>query len=145
VVSLRYRPETVRFITRQRRVSAKVFKFTVSLLSEYLKFPAAKNSLYNTNDINQCLLQLSLNEDYAESGLANLSTKCSLPNRVPTGRAFRGRIERLAEKQIRDALIPANDEVLLILKSYSIFRRTLEACARSYFALPEHKQSDDDN
>lgn len=123
MASLRYRPETKRSITRQRKVSAKVFNFTTNLLTDYLKFPAAKNSLYNTNDINKCLLQLSLNEDYAESGLANLSAKCSLSNRVPTARTFRGRIERLAEKQIRDALIQANDQVLLILKSYSVFRR----------------------
>lgn len=62
-------------------------------------------------------------QSYAESGLADLSEKCNMPNRVPTGRTFRGRIGRLAEKQIREALIEANDQVLLILRRYSVFRR----------------------
>jgi hypothetical protein len=93
------------------------------LLNEYLQFPVAKNSLYISSDMNQCLIQLSLSKSYAESGLADLSEKCNTPNKVPTGRTFRGRIERLAEKQIRDALIQANDQILLILRSYCLFRR----------------------
>jgi len=109
--------------SKERKISGKAFKFTASLLNDYLKFPVAKNNLYTSNDINQCLIQLSLSQSYAESGLADLSEKCNLPNKVPTGRTFRARIERLSEKQIRDALIKANDQVLLKLRSYSIFRR----------------------
>lgn len=115
--------ETTKRKSKERKVSSKVFNFTANLLNNYLKYPSAKNSLYTSNDINQCLIQLSMSKGYAESGLANLSEKCKSPNKVPTGRTFRGRIERLAEKQIRDALITANDQVLLILKSYCIFRR----------------------
>jgi putative transposase len=109
--------------SKERRISGKVFKFTANLLNDYLKFSVAKNNLYTCNDINQCLIELSLTQSYAESGLADLSEKCNLPNKVPTGRTFRGRIERLAEKQIRDSLIQANDQVLLILRSYCVFRR----------------------
>jgi putative transposase len=123
VTSLRYRPETSRSITRQHRISAKVFKFTVNLISEHLKFPAAKNSLYNSKDINHCLIQLSLSEGYAESGLANLSEKCNIKNSVPTGRTFRGKIEHLEERQIREALTKSNNQVLQVAKSYGIFRR----------------------
>lgn len=115
--------ETAKRKSKERKVSSNVFKFTANLLNEYLKFPAAKNSLYSSSDINQCLIELSLSKSYAESGLADLSEKCNMPNRVPTGRTFRGRIERLAEKQIREALIEANDQVLLILRRYSVFRR----------------------
>lgn len=115
--------ETTKRKSKERKVSGKVFKFTANLLNNYLKFPSAKNSLYTSSDINQCLIQLSLSQSYAESGLADLSEKCDTSNKVPTGRTFRGRIERLAEKQIRDALIQANDQVLLILKSYCMFRR----------------------
>jgi putative transposase len=109
--------------SKERKISCKAFKFTANLLNEYLKFPIAKNNLYTSNDINHCLIELSLSQSYAESGLANLSEKCNLPNKVPTGRTFRGRIERLAEKQIRDALTQANDRVLLTLKSNCVFRR----------------------
>lgn len=115
--------ETIRRKSKERKVSGKVFKFTANLLNDYLKFPSAKNRLYTSSDINQCLIQLSLSQSYAESGLANLSEKCSTPNKVPTGRTFRGRIERLAEKQIKDALTGANDQVLRILKNYGVFRR----------------------
>jgi hypothetical protein len=123
VASLRYRPETAKSLTRQHRISAKVFKFTANLLNENLKFPVAKNGLYNTRDINQCLIQLSLCEGYSESGLADLSERCTPKNRVPTGRTFRGRIERLKETQIREALTKSNDQVLQIAKSYGLFRR----------------------
>ncbi len=115
--------ETTKRKSKERKVSSKVFKFTANLLNEYLQFPVAKNSLYTSSHINQCLIQLSLSQSYAESGLTDLSEKCNFPNKVPTGRTFRGRIERLAEKQIRDSLIKANDQVLLILRSYGIFRR----------------------
>ena len=115
--------ETTKRKSKERKVSSKVFKFTANLLNNHLQFPSAKNSLYNSSHINQCLIQLSLSKNYAESGLADLSEKCDTSNKVPTGRTFRGRIERLSEKQIRDALIQANDQVLLKLRSYSVFRR----------------------
>lgn len=120
---MRYRPKTARSITRQHKISAKVFKFTANLINDHLKFPAAKNSIYNSSDINHCLIQLSLSEGYAESGLVNLSEKCNFKNRVPTGRTFRGRIERLEETQIREALTKSNDQVLQVAKSYGLFRR----------------------
>lgn len=123
MASLRYRPETVKCISRERKVSGKVFKFAANLMSEHLKFPAAQNSFYRNSDIHQCLLQLSLWEDYAESGLANLSLRCDVPNRVPTGRTFRGRVERVEEAEIRKALTQANDEVLRVLKSCGVFKR----------------------
>jgi putative transposase len=115
--------QTAKRKSKERKISGKVFKFTANLLNEYLQFPVAKNGLYISSDINQCLLQLSISKSYAESGLADLSEKCNGPNKVPTGRTFRGRIERLAEKQIRNALIQANDQILLILRSYCLFRR----------------------
>ncbi len=120
---MRYCVQTAKRKSKERKVSSKVFKFTANLLNEYLQFPVAKNSLYISSDINQCLIQLSLSQSYAESGLADLSEKCNTPNKVPTGRTFRGRIERLAEKQIRNALIQANDQILLILRSHCLFRR----------------------
>jgi len=105
---LRFCAETTKRKSKERKVSSKVFKFTANLLNDYLKFPVAKNSLYTNSDINQCLIQLSLSQNYAESGLANLQEKCGRSNKVPTARTFRGRIARLSEKQIRNALIQAN-------------------------------------
>ena len=135
--------ETAKRKSKERKVSSNVFKFTANLLNEYLKFPAAKNSLYASSDLNQCLIQLSLSKSYAESGLANLSERCATSNKVPTGRTFRGRIERLAEKQIRDALIQANDQVLLTLRSYSLFRRkatvAIDYTRQPFYGNPDAK------
>lgn len=136
--------QTAKRKSKERKISGKVFKFTANLLNEYLQFPVAKNSLYISSDINQCLIQLSLSKSYAESGLADLSEKCNTPNKVPTGRTFRGRIERLAEKQIRDALIQANDQVLLILRSYCLFRRKA-VVAIDYTRQPFYGDSDAKN
>jgi hypothetical protein len=106
-----------------RKVSRKVFRFTTKLLNESLKFPAAKNSFYTSNDINHCLLHLCLSGGYAESGLTTLSVKCNPKNKVPTGRTFRGRVECLQEKEIRKALTQANDQVLGALKSRGVLKR----------------------
>jgi hypothetical protein len=141
---LRFCAETTKRKSKERKISSKVFKFTASLLNEYLQFPVAKNSLYSGSDINQCLIQLSLSQSYAESGLANLSEKCGTPNNVPTGRTFRGRIERLSEKQIRDALTKAKDRVLLVLRSYCIFRRKA-AVAIDYTRQPFYGDPDTKN
>ncbi len=135
--------QTIKRKSKERKVSSKVFKFTANLLNNYLQFPAAKNSLYTSSHINQCLIQLSLSQSYAEGGLLDLSEKCAMPNKVPTGRTFRGRIERLAEKQIRDSLIEANDQVLLILRCYSIFRRkavvAIDYTRQPFYGNPDAK------
>ena len=135
--------ETTKRKSKERKVSSKAFKFTANLLNEHLQFPVAKNSLYNSSHINQCLIQLSLSQSYAESGLTDLAEKCSFPNKVPTGRTFRGRIERLAEKQIRDSLTEANDQVLFILRSYSIFRRkatvAIDYTRQPFYGNPDTK------
>ena len=135
--------QTTKRKSKERKVSSKVFDFTVNLLNKYLHFPVAKNSFYTSSDINQCLIELSLSKSYAESGLACLSEKCNMPNRVPTGRTFRGRIERLAEKQIREALIEANDQVLLILRRYSIFKRkavvAIDYTRQPFYGNPDTK------
>ena len=135
--------QTTKRKSKERKVSSKVFDFTVNLLNKYLHFPVAKNSFYTSSDINQCLIELSLSKSYAESGLTNLSEKCDTTNKVPTGRTFRGRIERLAEKQIREALIEANDQVLLILRRYSIFKRkavvAIDYTRQPFYGNPDTK------
>lgn len=123
VGSLRPSSETLKRMVLERKVSSKVFQFAVDVMTEHLKFPAAKNSVYSTRDIHGCLLQLSLREGYAEGGLANLSLRCNGPNKVPTGRTFRGRVERVEVKEIRKAFIEANDEVLRTVRGFGIFRR----------------------
>jgi len=107
----------------ERKVSSKVFEFAVNLMAKNLEFPAAENRIYTSRDIHRCLIQLSLREGYAESGLANLSLRCNVPNKVPTGRTFRGRVERVEAREIREALIEANDEVLRTVRGFGVFRR----------------------
>ena len=120
---MRHSQKTLKCISRKHKVSRKVFDFTLDLMSRHLKFPAAGNSLYSSREINSCLLNLSLMGGYAEGGLADLSLRCSLPNHVPTGRAFRGRVERVEVGEVRRILTEANDEVLHTLKGFGIFRR----------------------
>jgi len=110
-------------VSLERKVSSRVFQFAVDLMTEHLKFPAAKNSMYSTRDIHGCLLQLSLREGYAEGGLATLSLRCNGPNKVPTGRTFRGRAERVEVREIREAFTEANDEVLRTVRGFGVFRR----------------------
>lgn len=137
---MRFCAKTRKRKSRERRISRKVFKFTVNLLDTYLTYPSGRNSLYNSSQINRCLIQLSLSKSYAESGLADLQEKCR-SNKVPTGRTFRGRVQRLAEKQIRDSLTAANDEVLHTLRGYGVLRRKA-AVAIDYTTQPFYGDPD---
>jgi len=111
-----------------QKISRKTFKFAVNLLNSHLKYPSAKNSLYNNSQINQCLIQLSLTQSYAESGLSNLQIKTTTNNtHIPTGRTFRARTQRLDEKQIRTSLTAANDQLLQTLKNKGILKRKTTA------------------
>lgn len=108
----------------EQRISRKAFNFAVNLLNNHLKYPSAKNSLYNSSQINQCLIQLSLTQNYAESGIANLQIKTTTNNtHIPTGRTFRARTQRIEEKQIRKSLTNANDQLLQTLKNHGILKR----------------------
>lgn len=66
-----------------------------------------------------------------------------MPNKVPKATTFRGRIERLDEKQIREALIQANNQVLLTLKSYCVFRRkamvAIDYTGQPFYGDPDAK------
>lgn len=133
----------MKYLFLERKVSCKVFEFAVDLMSKHLKFPAAKNSLYSSRNIHGCLLQLSLREGYAEGGLANLSLRCNLPNRVPTGRTFRGRVEQVEKGEVRRALTEANDEVLRTLKGFGVFRRravvAIDYVRKPFYGDPDAK------
>jgi len=127
--------KTVRRKKQERKVSSKAFNLAANLLDEHLKFPEAKNSIYSSSDLNRCLIQLSLSESYAESGLEKLSEKCDRQNnekpgnrnKVPTGRTFRGRIERLQEAEVREALTKANDQLLQTLRKRRMIKRNVTA------------------
>jgi putative transposase len=121
---LRFCAKTKKRNSIEQRISRKVFKFTANLLDSHLKYPTAKNSLYNSSQINHCLIQLSLTQSYAESGLTNLQIKCSTNNtHIPTGRTFRTKTQRLSQTQIHNALTAANDQIFHTLKSLGVLRR----------------------
>lgn len=136
---MRQSAKTIKRKKQERKVSSKVFHYTANLLNQHLKYPAAKNRTYSSSDINNCLVQLSFTRNYAESGLDQLSEKCDKQsrnqqkgrtrsrNRVPTGRTFRERIERLQESQIREALTSANDQLLQTLRGRGLLKRNVTA------------------
>jgi hypothetical protein len=64
---------------KEHKISQRIHQLALNLMSEYLKFPSAPNSLYNTRNINTCLLQLSIKEGYAQGELANLQLKLNTP------------------------------------------------------------------
>ena len=79
---------------------------------------------YNSSQINQCLIQLSLTQSYAENGLTNLQIKCTSNNaHIPTGKTFRTRTQRLSETQIRSSLTAANDQMFHTLRNLGVLRR----------------------
>ena len=108
---------------KERRISQRIYQLALNLMSEQLKFPSAPNSLYNTRDINACLLQLSLRKGYAQGELANLQLKFNTPRWVPTGHIFRNRVEALSRDQLQVAFTLANDQILKNLKAQGVFKR----------------------
>jgi hypothetical protein len=108
---------------KEHKSSQQIHQLTLNIMSEYLKFQSAPNSLYNTRNINTCLLQLSIKEGYAQGELANLQLKLNTPSRVPTGHTFRNRVETLSKDQVQKAFTEANDEIIKILKAQGVFKR----------------------
>lgn len=93
---------------KEQKISQRIHQLTLNIMNQYLKFPSAPNSLYNTRDINTCLLQLSIKENYAQGELVNLQLKLTLPSRVPTCHTFRNKIETLNRNQVQQAFTAKN-------------------------------------
>ena len=117
------RREAKKKAKKERKISQRVHQLALNLMSTYLKFPSAPNSLYGTRKINACLLQLSLREGYAQGELANLQLKLNMRGWVPTGHTFRNRIEALSRNQVQEAFTFANDEILKAFKGQGILKR----------------------
>jgi len=107
---------------KEHKISQRIHQLTLNIMNQYLKFPSAPNNLYNTRNINTCLLQLSIKESYAQGELANRQLKLTLPSRVPTC-TLRNKIETLNRNQVQQAFTAANDETIKILKAHGIFKR----------------------
>jgi putative transposase len=108
---------------KEHKISQRIHQLALNLMSEHLKFPSAPNSLYNTRNINACLLQISIKEGNAQGELANLQLKLNMPRWVPTGHTFRNRVEAQSRDHVQAAFRWANDEIIKILKGKGVFKR----------------------
>ena len=117
------RPETLKREKSKRKISDKAFQYTLDLMSQHLSFEAAPNRSYTPKEINMCLLYMCLNEEYAEGGMSALSSEIELPNRVPTGRTVRNRLQTQNAREILAEVTQANDALLYKLRQFGVFRR----------------------
>jgi hypothetical protein len=86
-------------------------------------FEAAQNSVYTSLKIIRCLLYLCLNKEYAEGGMTTLSSQTKLPNKVPTGRTLRNRLQTINAKEAHENLTEANNALIGKLRKLGVFRR----------------------
>jgi len=95
------------------------------VLNEHFKIYCAPNSQFNSAELNQSLIYLTVESKYAESGLQNLA--CT--RKAPSADTLLRRLKNINWKTACTMLAEANDHVIRKLKRKGIFKTPVMAAA----------------
>jgi hypothetical protein len=101
------------------RVARVAYNRGLSTLNEHLVIPSASNTHFTRETLNECLLYLSAEERYAESGLEDLA--CT--REVPSSDALLYRLKKLKSDDAHRMLIDANDAIIEEMKRRRVFKK----------------------
>jgi hypothetical protein len=110
-----------------RKINELSYKKALSALKEHFTIQLAPNSQYTQDQLIECLLYLTVQKQYAESGLQNLA--CT--RQAPSADTLLRRVKSLNWKDAANMLTQANDEVIKKLKHRGIFKKPVLAAALS--------------
>ena len=105
------------------RVARVAYNRGLSTLNEHLVIPSASNTHYTGETLNECLLYLSAEERYAESGLEELA--CT--REVPSSDDLLYRLKKLKSDDAHRMLMGANDALIDEMKIRGVFRKPIIA------------------
>jgi hypothetical protein len=101
------------------RVARVAYNRGLSTLNEHLVIPSASNSHFTRETLNECLLYLSAEERYAESGLEDLA--CTRD--VPSSDDLLYRLKKMKSDDAHRMLMDANDALIKEMKRRGVFRK----------------------
>jgi len=105
------------------RVARVAYNRGLSTLNEHLVIPSASNTHFTRDALNECLLYLSAEERYAESGLEDLG--CT--REVPSSDGLLYRLKKLKSGDAHRMLMDANDAIIKEMKRRGVFRKPVIA------------------
>lgn len=100
-----------------------MYNLALSTLCEHLVIPSASNSHFKPRQLVECLLYLSVEGRYAESGLEDLA--CT--REAPSADTLLYRLKKVEGQDAYEMLIQANDSIIEELRSKGVFRRPVVA------------------
>ena len=113
----------VRYTPPRDRVARVAYNRGLSTLNEHLVIPSASNTHFTREALNECLLYLSAEERYAESGLEDLG--CT--REVPSSDDLLYRLKKLKSDDAHRMLMDANDAIIKEMKRRGVFRKPVIA------------------
>ncbi len=107
----------------QRYVAAEeAYQRLAQIMSTEVSIPVSEsdNATYDANDLHRSLVALSMNNGYAESGMANLALKAASAD-VPSGSWVRDAVGKVPEKEMREKVNRALASTLDQLEGFDVF------------------------
>jgi len=101
------------------------YKRAFQILNQHFNIHCAPNSQYTSEQLNQCLTYLTVENAYAESGLQNLA--CT--QEAPSADTLLRRVKALSWKDAYSMLVETNDHVIKQLKRKGLFKKPILAAA----------------
>ncbi len=118
---------------RDIQMCLKAYSLALELFDKYVRLPSAPNVHYGPNLVYTGLMQLSMNEGYAQSTMEDLRVRYGLD--VPCGAAFLYRLKKIEYDDWNSRLRNVNDAVLSLASRLGLLREPV-VCAIDYTKIP---------
>jgi hypothetical protein len=128
-------------MTQQYVVAREAFERLTQLMCTRVSIPVSDryNSVYGQEDVHHALMLLSIENRYAESGMARLAMEAS-STRVPSGSWVRDTVSKLSEQDVTTKTEMALDSTLRELKRYGGLFSEPVVCAVDKHQIPRYDQ-----
>src|SRR5712691_3690765 len=121
--------------------SREAFEKATQIMSTRVSIPVSSgnNSLYDEIDLHHSLIELSISNGYAESGMKGLALEAATSSgrRVPSGSWVRDMVGNVPEEEMREKLDRALESTLDQVKKYKLFNAPIMAAVDKH-DLPRH-------
>ncbi|MEM3128481.1 MAG: hypothetical protein QW769_05695 [Nitrososphaerales archaeon] len=95
----------------------QAYHAVLNLMNKHVKIPTAPNCIYSMEMLHKCLIYLSMNQHYAESGLGYLHLH------APSADAFLYRLKKLDYEQAYSMMIEANNALIGTIAAKGILKK----------------------
>jgi hypothetical protein len=127
-------------MTQQSIAVKEAFQRLTQLMCTHVSIPVSDryNAIYGEEDLHHSLTLLSIENRYAESGMATLAIEAS-SLRVPSGSWVRDTVSRLSEDDVARKVERALDSTLVELRRFGVFNEPV-VCAMDKHQVPRYDE-----